>query len=165
VLYPELRRRLELSDTSPSPPLAEVREAVLELRRGKSMVIDPEIADPGDPNRRSAGSFFVNPIVPPDVAAGVVRRAKQLGTEEPPSWPVADGRTKFSAAWLIERSGFVKGYRKGEAGVSSRHALALVNLGQARAADLMSLAAEIRTGVYSSFGVELEPEPVLLGFS
>lgn len=164
VRYPDLQQRLGVGDDGPPPPLAAVRDAVLEVRREKSMVIDREISDPNDPNRRSAGSFFVNPIVEPDVAAAVKRRARELDAGEPPSWPVADGRTKFSAAWLIEASGFAKGYRKGRVGLSTRHALALVNLGGASASDLMQLAAEIRSGVYGSFGVPLSPEPVLLGF-
>lgn len=165
VRYPDLQRRLDVTDDGPAPPLAAVRDAVLDVRREKSMVIDPEISDPDDPNRRSAGSFFVNPIVEPDVAAAVKRRAHELDAGEPPSWPVVDGRTKFSAAWLIEASGFAKGYRKGRVGLSTRHALALVNLGGATASELMLLAAEIRSGVYSTFGVPLSPEPVLLGFS
>lgn len=165
VRYPDLERRLDVQSTDSPPPLRAVREAVLEVRREKSMVIDPEISDPDDPNRRSAGSFFVNPVVDPDVAATVVRRARDLDAGEPPSWPVPGGRTKFSAAWLIEASGFAKGHRRGRVGISTRHALALVNLGGARAADLMALAAEIRSGVYATFGVRLAPEPVLLGFS
>ncbi|MDA8018425.1 MAG: UDP-N-acetylmuramate dehydrogenase [Thermoanaerobaculia bacterium] len=165
VRYPDLERRLRTTKSPAAPPLAEVRRVVLEIRREKSMVIDPELADPGDPNRRSAGSFFVNPVVDADAATAVLQRAQELDAGDPHRWPMADGRTKFSAAWLIEASGFGKGYRKGRAAISTRHALALVNLGGAQAAELMALAEEIRSGVSSSFGVRLTPEPVLLGFS
>ncbi len=128
-----------------SAPLAEVREAVLALRRGKGMVMDP-----ADPDSVSAGSFFTNPILdsPPDGA---------------PAWPEPDGRVKVSAAWLIEQAGFHKGYGNGRVGISTKHTLALVNRGGATTAELMALAHEIAAGVQERFGVALHPEPVLVG--
>jgi len=151
VRYPELERRF--AGTSPS--LAEIRAAVLDIRRSKSMVLDP-----GDPNRRSAGSFFVNPVVSETQAAAVRER---LGDPAMPAYP-AEGGVKLSAAWLIERAGFRRGDRRGRAGISSRHALALVNLGGATAAEIVSLASEIRKKVREASGVTLVPEPVFLGF-
>ena len=142
--YAELARELDVP-VGGSAPLADVREAVLSLRRGKGMVIDP-----ADPDSVSAGSFFTNPILdsPPDGA---------------PAWPEADGRFKVSAAWLIEQAGFQKGYGNGRAGISTKHTLALVNRGGATTAELMSLAHEIAAGVQARFGVALHPEPVLVG--
>jgi UDP-N-acetylmuramate dehydrogenase len=142
--YAELARALDVP-IGGSAPLADVREAVLGLRRRKGMVIDP-----ADPDTVSAGSFFTNPILdaPPDGA---------------PFWPEPDGRFKVSAAWLIERSGFHKGYGNGRAGISTKHTLALVNRGGATTAELMALAREIAGGVQERFGVALHPEPVLVG--
>lgn len=151
--YPELTRAV-----SDAPSLAEVRQAVLQIRRRKSMVLDPE-----DPNARSAGSFFTNPIVDEATADDVARIAAARGSAEPPRY-AAEGGTKLSAAWLIEQAGFQKGYTKGRAGLSTKHCLALVNRGEARAEDLVALAAEIRRGVRETFGVALVPEPVFLGF-
>jgi UDP-N-acetylmuramate dehydrogenase len=132
------------------PSLAEVREAVLALRRRKGMVIDP-----ADPDSVSAGSFFMNPILAAkDFAA--------LGGD-PPGWPEPDGRVKISAAWLIERSGFGRGYGNGRVGVSRKHTLALVNRGGASTSELLALARELRDGVRETFGVELRPEPTLVG--
>ncbi len=130
--------------------LPAAREAVLELRRGKGMVIDP-----GDPDSVSAGSFFTNPILDP------AEYARLPG--DPPGWPEPDGRIKTSAAWLIEHAGFSRGYGDGRAGISTKHTLALVNRGEATTAELMALARELADGVRSAFGVELRPEPVLVG--
>jgi UDP-N-acetylmuramate dehydrogenase len=135
-------------------PLADVREAVLRLRRGKGMVIDP-----ADPDSVSAGSFFTNPVLSGAEFAALRARA---GTE-PPAWPEADGRVKTSAAWLIERAGFTRGYGNGRAAISTKHTLALVNRGGATTAELVGLAREIAAGVRETFGVELEPEPVFVG--
>jgi UDP-N-acetylmuramate dehydrogenase len=142
--YAELARALDIP-TGGTAPLADVREAVLRLRRGKGMVIDPE-----DPDTVSAGSFFTNPILDsvPDGA---------------PAWPEPDGRIKTSAAWLIEQAGFHKGYGNGRAGISTKHTLALVNRGGATTAELMALAHEIAAGVETRFGIALHPEPVLVG--
>jgi UDP-N-acetylmuramate dehydrogenase len=149
VRYAELARRLgvEIGDRV---PLAEVREAVLALRRGKGMVLDA-----ADPDTWSAGSFFTNPVLPAADAA--------LLPPDAPRWPAADGRVKTSAAWLIEHAGFARGHGlPGPAGLSTRHTLALTNRGTARAADVLDLAREVRDGVRKVFGVELVPEPELV---
>jgi UDP-N-acetylmuramate dehydrogenase len=142
--YAELARTLGVP-IGGSAPLTEVRAAVLALRRGKGMVIDP-----ADPDSVSAGSFFTNPILEtvPDGA---------------PAWPEPDGRIKTSAAWLIEQAGFHRGYGNGRVGISSKHTLALVNRGGATTSELMSLAHEIAAGVHDRFGIALHPEPVLVG--
>ena len=162
VRYPELRRRLGLEEGSggawPSP--GAVRGVVLEIRREKSMVLDSH-----DPNRRSAGSFFVNPVVDDKAAEAVFRRVRERGIEGPvPAYPAGSGHHKLSAAWLIERAGFSRGWARGPAGLSSRHTLALINRGGATAADLLAAAREIRRGVLEAFGVGLVPEPVFIGF-
>jgi UDP-N-acetylmuramate dehydrogenase len=142
--YRELARALGI-EVGGTAPLTAVREAVLALRRGKGMVIDS-----ADPDSVSAGSFFTNPILDgaPDGA---------------PAWPEPDGRVKTSAAWLIERAGFHKGYGNGRVGISGKHTLALVNRGGATTAELMELAHEIAAGVHDRFGIALHPEPVLVG--
>jgi UDP-N-acetylmuramate dehydrogenase len=149
VRYAELARRLgvEVGDRAPA---ADVRHAVLDLRRGKGMVLDP-----ADHDTWSAGSFFTNPLLDPADAARLPDQA--------PRWPERDGRVKTSAAWLIEQAGFGKGYGAGAARVSSKHTLALTNRGGATADDLLALARELRDGVRSRFGVELTVEPVLVG--
>jgi UDP-N-acetylmuramate dehydrogenase len=131
-----------------------VREAVLALRRGKGMVIDP-----ADPDSVSAGSFFTNPILDAAALEALASRAET----PPPAWPEPDGRVKTSAAWLIEQAGFHRGYGDGRVGISTKHTLALVNRGGATTAELMSLAREIAGGVRDRFGVDLHPEPVLVG--
>jgi UDP-N-acetylmuramate dehydrogenase len=136
-------------------PLADVREAVLELRRGKGMVVDP-----ADPDTWSAGSFFTNPVLDPAALAAFEARLAP-GTAYP-SWPAGDGR-KLSAAWLIDRAGFAKGYGAGPVRISTKHTLALTHRGGGRAGDLVALAREIRDGVASRFGVELRAEPRLVG--
>lgn len=141
--------------------LNDVRDAVLTMRRRKSMLLDPD-----DENRRSVGSFFTNPILPREEAARVAARrgGDDVRGEGPlPSFPMEDGRVKLSAAWLIERSGFGRGLRRGRVGISTRHTLALVNLGGATASELLALAAEVRAGVLEHFGVSLGMEPVCLG--
>jgi UDP-N-acetylmuramate dehydrogenase len=153
--YSELAARLGV-DVGASAPLAEVRRAVLELRRAKGMVLDP-----GDHDTWSAGSFFTNPVITRD-------DADRLLPADVPHWDEPDGRVKVSAAWLIERSGFGKGYGSGAAPtvqVSSKHTLALTNRGSARTDDLLALAREIRDGVRDRFGVELAAEPVFIGCS
>jgi UDP-N-acetylmuramate dehydrogenase len=144
--YAELARTLDVP-VGGSAPLHEVREAVLRLRRGKGMVIDPQ-----DPDTVSAGSFFTNPILPAEEVP-----------DGAPMWPEPDGRVKTSAAWLIERSGFGRGHGDGPAGISTKHTLALVNRGGATTAELMTLAHRIAAGVKAAFGVDLHPEPVLVG--
>jgi UDP-N-acetylmuramate dehydrogenase len=145
-----------------SPTLAEVRARVLELRRGKSMVLDP-----ADPNGRSVGSFFTNPVVEAAVADALVARALREGLVDRaaavPRFAAEGGRVKLAAAWLIEAAGFRKGERRGAVGISSRHALALVHHGGGRTCELLALAAEIQAGVRDRFGIELRPEPVIVG--
>ena len=159
VAYPELGRVLAAGRQPPS--LAAVREAVLELRRGKSMVIDPH-----DPNRRSAGSFFVNPVLSPAELATVRERAAAAGiADEVPTFAADGDRCKIPAAWLIERAGFAKGQVNGRVGISTRHGLALVNRGGATADELLALARRIVARVDERFGVRLRPEPVFLGFA
>ncbi|MCB9717682.1 MAG: UDP-N-acetylmuramate dehydrogenase [Myxococcales bacterium] len=157
--YGELARALA---GEAAPSLAEVRQRVLELRRGKSMVIDPD-----DPNRRSAGSFFTNPVVQPAVAEAVVELAVREGIVDDaarvPRFATDDGRVKIPAAWLIEASGLRKGWREGAVGISSRHALALVHHGGGSTAELLAFARRVRERVRERFGVELRPEPILAG--
>ena len=161
IRYPELARALDL-EVGDRAPLPEVRAAVLALRRGKGMVLDP-----ADPDSVSAGSFFTNPILDADRAAALERRVRQrLGPDASlPQWPEASGRVKTSAAWLVERAGFCRGYGEGPVGVSSRHTLALINRGGARTVELVALAREIAAGVQAAFGIALTPEPVFVGHS
>ncbi|MEM8929541.1 MAG: UDP-N-acetylmuramate dehydrogenase [Acidobacteriota bacterium] len=163
VRYPDLLRRLGLDeDEDATATLPTIRHAVLEVRRSKSMVLDPD-----DPNRRSAGSFFTNPIVAPAVAAAVAEQVRRRNGRRPmPRYPAGpdDPRVKLSAAWLIEEAGFSRGWGNGPAGLSTRHTLAIVNRGGATAADILRVASTIRRGVRDTFGVILEPEPTFLGF-
>lgn len=161
IRYGELQRALaaEIGDAAPS--LRRVRDQVIALRRAKSMVLDPD-----DDNRRSAGSFFTNPIVSDAEADRVVSLAVTQGlVEEPgevPRYPAGQGLTKLAAGWLIERAGIAKGTRRGNVGISTRHALGLVHHGGARTEDLLALAREVRTTVEDRFGVTLVPEPRLV---
>jgi UDP-N-acetylmuramate dehydrogenase len=119
------------------------------------------VIDPADPDSVSAGSFFTNPILSADSFAALEAR---LGPDlRPPAFPEPDGRIKTSAAWLIERAGFARGYGNGRVGISTKHTLALVNRGGATTAELLALAREIAGGVESAFGIALHPEPVLVG--
>jgi UDP-N-acetylmuramate dehydrogenase len=158
VRYAELARTLGL-EPGARAPLADVRAAVLTLRAGKGMVIDPS-----DPDTTSAGSFFTNPVLDPPHHAALRVRADEVAKAEPPAWPGEDGTVKISAAWLIERAGFAKGYHGGHPGVavSSKHTLALTNRGTGTTAELLALAREIRDGVAKIFDVTLHPEPVLV---
>jgi UDP-N-acetylmuramate dehydrogenase len=142
VGYAELARTLgvEIGGTA---ALADVRDAVIGLRRGKGMVLDP-----ADPDSRSAGSFFTNPVVPVDRAV-----------DGCPSWPAGDGRVKLSAAWLVQSAGFGRGTRQGSVGTSSRHSLALTTEPGATAAELLAFANRIVAAVQDRFGVTLEREP------
>lgn len=141
------------------PTLQETREAVLEIRRRKSMVIEAE-----DPNAKSVGSFFKNPVVPGEDYAAISEIALGSGIENVPFFAVDEIRVKIPAAWLIENSGFEKGYIKDGAGISTRHTLALINRGNAAAKEILALKNEIQTAVKKKFGVELQPEPVFVGF-
>lgn len=159
IRYAELARALgaEIGDRV---PLLDARKAVLELRRTKGMVLDPS-----DPDTRSAGSFFTNPILEPEQLAELERRvAERLGPEvEFPRYPESGGRTKTSAAWLIDRAGFAKGHCRGPVRISTKHTLALTNPDRAGATELLDLAREVRDGVRDAFGVELVNEPVFVG--
>jgi UDP-N-acetylmuramate dehydrogenase len=153
----------ELSRALPEALTAQViRETVIALRRAKSMVWDLE-----DPNHRSAGSFFTNPVVPSAVADHVVAIAMERGlvreAHEVPRHPAGAGMHKLAAAWLIERSGFARGTREGAVGISSAHTLALVHHGGGSTAVLLAFAERVRDAVAQSFGVTLEREPVLFG--
>jgi UDP-N-acetylmuramate dehydrogenase len=154
--YPELCRALGVAEGGHAP-LAEVRRTVIALRRGKGMVVDP-----ADPDSRSAGSFFVNPIVTAAELAALEARLPP-GTSMP-RFAAPAGATKLSAGWLIERAGFAKGFSNGSrAAISSKHALALVNRGGATARELLELAQDIQDGVREHLGIELVPEPVIVG--
>jgi UDP-N-acetylmuramate dehydrogenase len=142
VGYAELARRLDV-EIGETAPLGDVRDAVLELRRGKGMVLDP-----ADPDSRSAGSFFTNPVVPAERAV-----------DGCPSWPTPDGQVKLSAAWLVQSAGFGRGTRQGNVGTSSRHSLALTTEDGATAAELMAFAGRVIEAVQERFGVTLVPEP------
>jgi len=150
------------------PSLAEVREAVREIRRSKGMLIVP-----GDDDCRSAGSFFKNPVLSEAQFKDLAARAASRGLEVP-NYPAArsqyqdtqhkDTQRKVSAAWLVEHAGFSKGYATGAAGISKKHALALTNRGDAKASDIVALKDEIQRGVQEAWGILLEPEPVFIGF-
>lgn len=149
VAYAELARTLGVQAGERAPAKA-VRDAVLGLRRGKGMVLDAD-----DHDTWSAGSFFTNPLLSPEVAASLPADA--------PRYDQPDGTVKTSAAWLIERAGFGKGYGSGRAKLSTKHTLALTNRGEATTADLLDLAREIRSGVEAKFSITLVNEPVLVG--
>jgi UDP-N-acetylmuramate dehydrogenase len=149
VSYAELARMLGVP-LGARVPASEVREAVLELRRNKGMVLDGS-----DHDTWSAGSFFTNPILDPVAAADLPEAA--------PRYPQPDGGIKTSAAWLIEQAGFAKGFGDGQARLSTKHTLALTNRGTAAAEDILRLARQVREGVRTCFGITLVPEPVLVG--
>lgn len=153
VKYPDLIRRFESKPAEPT--LSEVRNAVREIRAGKGMLIVE-----GDPDSRSAGSFFKNPIISETEYSRI-----QSSVDTPvPRYPAGGENVKTSAAWLIERAGFRKGFARGRAGISSKHTLALVNRGGASADDIVLLARGIRSGVEEKFGIRLIAEPVFVGF-
>jgi UDP-N-acetylmuramate dehydrogenase len=153
-VYPDVVDALHRAGVS-SPSVSDVREAVLRIRRRKGMVIDA-----ADPDTRSVGSFFMNPVVT-DVRH---ERIAASAGDRPPGFRLADGRVKVPAAWLIERAGFRKGDTDGAAGISTKHPLALVNRGGATARDVLRLAGRIKRAVVDRFGVWLRPEPVFVGF-
>ena len=152
IRYAELAGALGVA-IGDSAPLAQVREVVLALRRAKGMVLDP-----ADPDSRSVGSFFTNPVL---------GRAQQDALRErgidPPTHPSTGGRAKVSAAWLIEQAGFSRGAFAGPVGISGKHTLALVHRGGGCTADVLRVADEIRRGVHAAFGIALEAEPTLVG--
>lgn len=149
--FGELTRRL--GDTA---PLDDVREAVLALRASKGMVLDPD-----DHDTWSVGSFFTNPIIDIPAYDEIARRSPA----EPPRFDAGDGLVKTSAAWLIERAGFSRGYGKDGVSLSTKHTLALTNRGDGTTAALLALAREVRDGVRDAFGVTLVNEPIIVGDS
>ena len=156
VEYPDVQR--EIARSGLEPTLAEVAGAVRRVRQSKGMMLVE-----GDPDCRSAGSFFKNPVL----EAGAVRRIAESSGKAPPTYPAGEdgaNHVKVPAAWLIEQAGFTKGFSLGAAGISSRHTLALINRGGATAAEILALAGRISEAVWDRFGIELEREPVLLGF-
>jgi len=157
--YPDLSGEIEVLSNDPAEAVHQVRAAVLGIRRRKCMVID----EPPGENQRSVGSFFVNPVVSLAVAADVERRVVRPAGRMP-RYPVDGGRVKLSAAWLIERAGFYRGWSDGPVGLSTAHALAIVNRGGASASDVVRVARRIRTRVRRQFGIALKAEPVFLGF-
>jgi|SRR5579863_9566173 len=165
ALLPDGKPRIQYTDLkkyfagwSGSPTLAETRDAVRRIRAGKGMLISP-----GDDDCRSAGSFFKNPVLSPDQFLELSGRAaaKKL---QIPSYPALEAQKKVSAAWLVEHSGFTRGFGRGPVGISRKHALAIVNRGDATAADVMALKEQIQQRVEDIWGIHLEPEPVFVGF-
>ena len=154
MTYPDVLRHLTLQGLA-SPALADVRDAVLSIRRRKGMVIDPS-----DPDTRSVGSFFMNPVVDADRHAGLVSTA----AGPVPGFVLQEDQVKIPAAWLIEQSGFARGYQSGTVGLSSKHPLAIVNRGAAAARDVVALAVRIKRQVADHFGIWLHAEPSFVGF-
>ncbi len=153
-----------LADSIAAPTLTEVRAAVLTIRRRKAMVIDP-----ADPDTRSAGSFFKNPLISSAEFSAMETNARAAGLlkaeEAFPHYPADNAQFKVPAAWLIERAGFAKGYTRGTVGLSSKHALAIVNRGGAQASEVIELMREIQSRVQARFGLALAPEPIFIGFA
>ena len=158
VNYAELATELGVT-LGEGAGVGEVRSAVLKIRARKGMVLNP-----GDPDTRSAGSFFTNPVISVEALSAVEAAAAVRAAGPVPRYQAGDGLVKVPAAWLIEHSGFAKGYgAPAPARVSSKHTLALVNAGHATTADLLALAREIVSGVHAAYGVTLTPEPILVG--
>jgi UDP-N-acetylmuramate dehydrogenase len=156
ISYADLMRHFEGRETPPN--LAETREAMRHIRARKGMLITL-----GDPDCLSAGSFFKNPVLSEEQHEDLKQRAAARGLTVP-SYPALETRKKVSAAWLVERSGFTKGFGFGRVGISTRHALAIINRGGATAADVLALKEQIQHRVEEIWGVHLEPEPVMVGF-
>jgi len=143
------------------PTLQQVRDAVRSIRQSKAMLIVP-----GDEDCRSAGSFFKNPLVSAAEADRIEALAARLAPEKPlPRYPGENGKVKLAAAWLVEQSGFGKGFSRGAVGISRKHSLAIVNRGGARAMDILAFKEEIQHRVFDQWGVSLHPEPVFVGFT
>ena len=156
ITYADLKRQFEGRETTPN--LAETREAVRRIRALKGMLIVP-----GDPDSQSAGSFFKNPVLSHEQHGELKMRAAVHGLIVP-SYPALETHKKVSAAWLVERSGFAKGFASDRVGISTKHALAIVNRGGATAADVVTLKEQIQNRVQEIWGIRLEPEPVMMGF-
>ena len=156
ISYADLERHFDGWESAPN--VAEIREAVRHIRALKGMLIVP-----GDEDCRSAGSFFKNPVLTEAQHEGLEKRATTRRLKVP-SYPALQTRKKVSAAWLVEHSGFRKGYGSGRVGISHKHALAIVNRGGASAAEVLALKDQIQHRVEEIWGVKLEPEPVMVGF-
>jgi UDP-N-acetylmuramate dehydrogenase len=156
ITYTDLKRHFEGRESRPN--LAETREAVRHIRALKGMLIVP-----GDPDCQSAGSFFKNPVLSEKEHEELKQRASARGLAVP-SYPALESRKKVSAAWLVEHSGFAKGFGSGHVGISTRHSLAIVNRGGATAADVLILKDQIQQRVEEIWNIHLEPEPVMVGF-
>jgi UDP-N-acetylmuramate dehydrogenase len=160
VEYADLKRFFTESRGDHPPTLQQVRDAVRSIRQSKAMLLVT-----GDEDCRSAGSFFKNPVVSRDEADRIQAVAeKQVPGKMLPSYPAQDGHVKLAAAWLVEQAGFHKGYARGPVGISRKHALAIVNRGGATARDIIALKDEIQATVLDVWGVQLQPEPVFVGF-
>ena len=164
-LTPAASPRIEYADLkkffagrAAPPTLAETRAAVRSIRRSKAMLIEE-----GDPDCRSAGSFFKNPMVTPEECQRINLSNAAHG-ERVPRFTGAEGKLKISAAWLVEHAGFHRGYSRGAVGISSKHALAIINRGGATAAEIIALKNDIQSSVQDRFGIALQPEPVFVGF-
>ncbi|MGC2210000.1 MAG: UDP-N-acetylmuramate dehydrogenase [Candidatus Korobacteraceae bacterium] len=156
IAYAELQRYIsDQPDGAATPTLSQTREAVLQIRRAKGMVLDENDAD-----SRSAGSFFKNPVV----SFAEYERIAAASSVAVPHFEAGAGQVKLAAAWLIEQAGMSKGFALGPAAISSKHTLALINLGGAKAADILRLKEVVQQRVRQRFAVELHPEPVMLGF-
>jgi UDP-N-acetylmuramate dehydrogenase len=155
--YADVERYFDAAGRTEAPTLREVYDAVRAIRAAKGM-----LAGQGGPDGKSAGSFFKNPVVKEGMVEGIAEAAG-VELQDVPRWPAGVGLVKLPAAWLVERAGFVKGFRMGKAGISSRHTLALVNLGGATAAEIMALRDAVVSGVMEKFGVRLEQEPMMVG--
>jgi UDP-N-acetylmuramate dehydrogenase len=156
LTYADLRRHFEHRN-GPAPTPLDVYHAVRSIRHGKGMLLVE-----GEADCRSAGSFFKNPVVAEEVLTKIAA-SLQIPTDKIPHWSAHAGHIKLPAAWLLEQAGFPKGFTLGQAGISSRHTLALINRGQATAADIAALRDRIRQQVQSRFNIQLEQEPVQLG--
>ncbi len=156
IAYADLQRHFEGRETTPD--LAETREAVRHIRARKGMLIVP-----GDPDSQSAGSFFKNPVLTEEQHQSLQQRAAARGLTVP-GYPALETRKKVSSAWLVERSGFAKGFGSGRVGFSTRHTLAIVNRGGATAKEVLALQEQIQQRVEEIWNVRLEPEPVMVGF-
>lgn len=156
VQYADLKKYF--AGWSMKPTLAETRDAVRRIRAGKGMLITP-----GDEDCRSAGSFFKNPVLSAEQYGELTARA-QAKKLQAPSYPALDAQHKVSAAWLVEHSGFSKGFGAGEVGISRKHALAIVNRGHATAAEIVAFKEQIQQRVEDIWGIRLEAEPVMVGF-
>jgi UDP-N-acetylmuramate dehydrogenase len=156
VAYADLKRYF--AGWSEKPSLANTRDAVRKIRSGKGMLLTA-----GDEDCRSAGSFFKNPILSPEQYHALTSRASGKNLQIP-SYPALDAQKKVSAAWLVEHSGFSRGYGNGSVGISRKHALAIVNRGNATASEIVAFKEVIQQRVQEIWGVFLEPEPVFVGF-